>query len=175
MDASAQFFRDVLAGDAAQVATLLEREPHLVHARSPDGLTALHLAVRDGYRDVVATLLARGADVNAPAFRRLARFPLVVAVLMNRVEIAGLLLDFGADIEIPDAMGRRPLHLAALDGRSDMVRVLLAHGADVNAVDNTLSTPLALAREWGHAEVAALLQGADREDGGYQLVARLVW
>lgn len=157
-DSRAQFFRAVLAGDAAHVGALLEREPHLVHERSPGGSTALHLAAHNGYRAMVAILLAHGADVDARSRSHPARTPLQVAVSMHRLEIASVLLDHGADVDMPDLLGWRPLHLAGLRGQTDMVRVLLAHGAYAGAIDGAMTTPLALARRRGHAEVVALLQ-----------------
>jgi ankyrin repeat protein len=160
IDTRTRFFRAVLVGDAAQVGALLEREPWLAHERSPGGSTALHLAAHAGHREVVALLLAHGADVDARALARMARTPLQVAVSMNRIEIARLLLDHGADADLSDLLGWRALHLAALRGQADLVRLLLAHGADADAVDGAVSTPLALARLRGHAEVVALLEAA---------------
>jgi ankyrin repeat protein len=165
METAAEFFRAVLAGDAARVDALLERDPQLVYDRSPGGSTALHLATHDGHRGLVAVLLARGADVDAHAFSGLALTPLLVAVTMDRLEVAGLLLDHGADPERTGAAERRPLHLAALRGRVDLVRVLLAHGADVGAIDRAGNTSVAVALQGGHAEVEALLRAASGRAG----------
>src|SRR4051794_6618968 len=52
----------VKTGDRAAV-TMLARDRALVNATEPDGTSALHWAVRDGYRALVRTLLDAGADL----------------------------------------------------------------------------------------------------------------
>ena len=52
-------------GNAADAELLLEQNPELVRATTPDGMTALHYAARSGHTDVVDVLLRYHADVNA--------------------------------------------------------------------------------------------------------------
>jgi len=77
-----------------------------VHATTPRGWTALHVAVCNLNTEAVRTLLAHGANVNAAA-----------------ITLAG-------------REGVTVLHVAAQAGNMEVVRILLAHGADVNAIAN---------------------------------------
>jgi uncharacterized protein len=80
-------------------------------------------------------------------------------------EIAGVLLDAGADIEAPNrhkfaGPGNKPLHGATYLNRPDVVRYLLERGADPNSRDNAGFTALHLAVGNGWVECArALLEG----------------
>jgi RNA polymerase sigma factor (sigma-70 family) len=75
----------------------------------------------------------------------------------RRTEIAGLLLDRGADIEARDDERKStPLGWAAGEGDREMVEFLLGRGASV-AKGEAWTTPLAWARQKGHDDIATLL------------------
>ena len=130
-----------------------------VEARSAGGLTPLLFAVREGRIDAVETLLTGGADVDAGIDNTTASTgaytpaasghtsPLALAIVNAHFELAALLLEQGADPNIPDARGsvlhalawvrrpgsgRPPLPSGAL-GSLALARELLARGADPNA------------------------------------------
>ncbi len=65
-----------------------------VHARSLNGKTYLHYAVRRGSLEVVNALIISGADVNAHDL--FGRTPLKVALHHHRNEIADVLRAHGA-------------------------------------------------------------------------------
>ncbi len=92
-------------------------------------------------RDVaqVRSLLAAGADVNEKVR---GDYPLNIAAVYGPAEMVTLLLDAGADIEMPDRNGLHPLHNAAVSGRKDIVALLLKRGAVVNSKDKQGRTPL---------------------------------
>jgi len=78
-------------------------------------------------------------------------------------EIAELLAQRGADINVSDVFGRTPLHRAAEDGRIYVVSLLITKGADVNARDGVNNTALHGAAHYGHKQVVEILikGGAD--------------
>ena len=52
-------------GKATDAESLLERNPELARATTPDGMTALHYAARAGHCEVADVLLRYHSDVNA--------------------------------------------------------------------------------------------------------------
>src|SRR5262247_548792 len=55
----------VKAGDVNKVQALLDAKPWLVQVQDRDQWTPLHRAVALGSQEIIALLLARGADTNA--------------------------------------------------------------------------------------------------------------
>ena len=118
-------------------------------------------AVR-GDAEAVRDLLARGADVQTA--RPDGMTALHWAALRSDVEMAGMLLYAGANLEATTRIGRHtPLHVAARSGRAPVVRALLEAGADPRAESASGATPLHLAAQAGSAAAAAALvdHGAD--------------
>ena len=52
-------------GDFADIKSVLETHPELLHERDRSGATALHHATFGGHRSVVAELVRQGANINA--------------------------------------------------------------------------------------------------------------
>ena len=66
---------------------------------------------------------------------------LQLAVIKCRKHIAQLLLDRGADPDIPDDHGSTPLHWAVMKNYQDLVKLLLDRGAKLNIEDRHGKTP----------------------------------
>jgi len=60
-----KFFDAAKRGDLADIKSLLEAHPELLHERDQSGATALHYASFGGHRSVVAELVRQGANINA--------------------------------------------------------------------------------------------------------------
>ena len=96
-------------------------------ADSPDlnGNTVLIYASKDGHRNdnrVARLLIERGADPNTVGV--LDYTPLHHASEYGRIEIARLLIEYGANVEAKENWGRTPLNLARDD---EMKNLLLEH------------------------------------------------
>jgi ankyrin repeat protein len=148
-------------GHAEAIAVLMANGADL-QARSKAGFTPLLFAVRNGHLAAARLLIDLGAEPNdrvgnaTQAADRYGRRPaaadattsaLGMAVINAYNEIAGMLLDRGADPNVPDPRGsilhalafmRRPgsgsppLPTGTMD-TLDLARSLLAHGANPNA------------------------------------------
>jgi ankyrin repeat protein len=73
------------------------------------GLTALHLAVREGHVDVVRALLDGGANINQPTPADKTT-PLLLACINGHYDLAKLLLERGADPNAASDAGAAPLY-----------------------------------------------------------------
>jgi len=119
------------------------------------------LSAVKGHTDVIAVLLATGAEIGAKDFdgataldealrnrhtktveALMARgaqlgsaTQLRDAVLRGQADVVALLLDKGVD-------GKPYLHDAALKGHQTIAELLIKHGADVNGRNKTGATPL---------------------------------
>lgn len=131
------------------------------------GETALHKVSCGKYKSqggvhVVRLLLDHGGvDVNRQNKKH--RTPLHLASYFGMLEIARLLLQSGAKVNVVDDQGDTPLHDVSC-GKNDseeagisVARLLLKHGADVNARSKGQRTPLHRASYHGKLEVAQLL------------------
>lgn len=107
-------------------------------------LSPLLFAARQGHLDVARTLVAAGANVNAPAVD--GSSPLLVAVQNAQYDVAHFLLEHGADPNQENEEGWTPIFLAVVvrdplttavpppgrDGALVLIKDLLDRGADPN-------------------------------------------
>ncbi|MCU1352003.1 MAG: hypothetical protein JWM05_1212 [Acidimicrobiales bacterium] len=140
---------------------LLDVDPELVAAVSPDGFTPLHLTAFYGHTHAAEALLGRGADAEAEADNETRVRPLNSAAAGGHSTIAHLLLDRGADVDVRQAGGFTPLHSAAHNGDVAMARLLLDRGADPHAPTDDGRTPLDFAT---NPEIVALLEATSNPD-----------
>lgn len=148
-------------GKVERVEDLIDQDPGRVKAWSPDGFTALHLAVFFGHAEAAAALLRRGADVEAVSRNPMAVRPLHSAVAGRNIQAVEVLLTSDVDVNAPSHAGFTSLLEAAQNGDGRIVELLLARGADPAATldDGKTAADLALANS--HQDVAAMLA-----DGG---------
>ena len=85
-------------GRLDRLRNLLAEDSANANQWSPDGFTALHLAIFGGSEEAVRLLLEHGADPNTLATSEIARVrPLGTASFARRPDLEKLLLEAGAD------------------------------------------------------------------------------
>lgn len=73
------------------------------------------------------------------------------------MEVARLLLDSGAQVNMPADSFESPLTLAACGGHVELAALLIERGANLEEVNDEGYTPLMEAAREGHEEMVALL------------------
>lgn len=116
--------------------------------------SSLHLAVMSGNIKLI-TLRMNERNINLPDANELT--PLDLAAYNNRMDIAALLLNRGANPLVVNQFGRTPFHLACRAGKVDFIRELISRS--VFAVMNKEQRDRAVYESAvnGHMEIASLL------------------
>jgi hypothetical protein len=125
-----------------------------------DGATALSMAARQGYVDVVKVLLNANANIEA-VDKHWGQTPLSWAAKNGHMEAVKLLLNANANIEAVDKWEETPLSWAAENGHVDVVKLLLNANAKIEVMDEWGRTPLSRAAENRHMDVVKLLLNAN--------------
>ena len=174
-------------GDAAMVDLLLRAgaNPSLAHV---EGETPLMAASRSGSSVAVRALLARGAKANdTDRFQN--QSALMLAAAEGHVDVAGILLEAGAD---PNKQARATtlstrknadhptggftaLMWAARNGNDAMVRRLVKGGADLNLKNGDGASAMMIAIWNDRFDMAATLAelGADVNDGSLYVAVEM--
>lgn len=150
-------FEAAAVGKFDVVAHLLYTHPEAVNEYAPDGFTPLGLACYFGRFEVARYLVLKGADVNLPSNNGFHVFPIHSAAAGNYTDIARMLVEAGAMVNVKQQAGATPLHSAAQNGNLELLILLLEKGAETNARMEGGKLPADLAMEKGFKEIAEIL------------------
>jgi ankyrin repeat protein len=122
----------------------------------------LLMATKAGELELVQSLLENGISANTK-FEPDEVTALMHAASKNFTEIAELLLQHGAHVDIQDGNWDTALMWAAAKGNVPLTQLLLDHGADIHLKDKESDTALIWAAGRGHPQTIELLlqYGAD--------------
>ena len=149
------FVQATLAGDDESMRLLLD---HGAQIKDTSGL-ALSLAVTVNCAKCVDLLVSK--NLNKDDYT----FALLVTAFLGDAKAIRLMLDHGADVNVPDPLGRTVLMYAALSDSMPLesVRLLVEHGANVNAKSlharsaDTGQSVLDIAKLYGQTPIVDLL------------------
>ena len=114
--------------------------PYLPDSDSQQDVMPLYYVAARGYRGLVYHLISkRPDDVN---IRGEHGTPLHGALYGAHADVAQLLLQYCADVEVRGDHNQTPLHMAAGHGILGVIHTLVERNADINARDNDGETPL---------------------------------
>ena len=162
--AEVDIFASAYLGRLPDAKRLLEHNPQLARATTPNGMTALHYAARAGHFEIVDALLRYDSDVDArdhngrtalleaahggpwkanPAEEIIqllldhnAQIDLFTAASIGRVDLIQALIDRdGTQIDDLNHDGETALYTAAHNNQFAAVKMLVERGADVNRSD----------------------------------------
>ena len=150
----------IARGNVAVARIFIETGPEV------DG-GSLFAACGVGRPDLVEMLLKRGAEVNPTSNGDGCRAPLFAAAERGDTKTIALLLDFGADVEARDGLGRTPLLSAVAVGEAEAAKKLLEARANPLATDAAGRSGLMLAAQGGGGDLIVariLLESAERNE-----------
>lgn len=150
------FFRAVQMDDANTVRKMVGAVVNANELNPLGGEPPLVLAIREGSREVVATLLRHpGTDLERQALN--GNTALMMAAFKRDEDVVRALLAKGAKVNQP---GWSALHYAAAGGDDKITQLLIERGAQLDALSPRASgafTPLMLAAREGYETTARLL------------------
>jgi ankyrin repeat protein len=121
-----------LKGDAELAQMLVYAGGNVKATTRLGGYNPLILAAREGHADVIAILLASGADPKAATST--GTTALMLAAASGNARAVTMLVENGADVNAKESvMQQTPLMFAAAFNRTDAMHALIKGGADIKA------------------------------------------
>jgi ankyrin repeat protein len=116
-------------GARERVAELLAADARAGNSFSPDGFAPIALAAFFGQPDIVELLADAGVDVNAQARNAMKVAAIHAAVASRDARSVQVLLNHGADPNLPQQNDITPLHVAEVNADQPIITLLKEHGA----------------------------------------------
>ena len=120
-----------------------------------NGVTALHLASREGRIRCVKLLLKKGIDIEGRT--NIGSTALHLAAYNGHRHVVAVLLDRGAEIDSKNTLGSTALHLAANNNHINVANLLLNRGASIDSMTYGGITALHRAANFGKGQILNLL------------------
>jgi ankyrin repeat protein len=145
--------------------TLVE-DPELRLQQDSEGMTVLHKMASHGFAELAREVLTDAPKLASLYIRRNKRYPIHVAALNDRVDVAEVLFEFDADAaKHATYTDELPLHVAACYGSEAMIALCFEqHEGSIDVFNFERQSPLACAVKYKNtqAETYLLEHGADR-------------
>ena len=137
LHAAAKIAKRNLSAGRKIIEKLLENDPK-VNGLNGEGESALYrYLTRTSIvnHDVVRLLLDSGAGPNLTAKSQYRKTPLSYAVISNDEVLSRMLIEYGAKLDLEDAMGHTALFYAVTNEQHGMVELMLKLGAEVQIAE----------------------------------------
>ena len=105
-----------------------------INAKMDTGTRPLEAAIKAGKEKSVKLLLSKGAETDRTS-ENFGGSPLYLAIHYGYPDIAKLLIENGAKLNLKDTYGRSALHHAVVREQAETVNTLLRYGANENTQD----------------------------------------
>lgn len=105
-----------------------------------NGVTALMLALKNGYDGIAMLLMKHGAGVNAK--NRNNYSALMIAASKGMTQIVDFMIKFKVDVDHLNSKGQTALHIAIIFNHKDIAVSLIAAGADLDIADKDGHAPI---------------------------------
>ncbi|EHA8586920.1 ankyrin repeat-containing protein [Cocos nucifera] len=157
-------YKAATQGDAEKLSDLIEKDPKVLNSLTPQGNAALHLAAKQGHKDI-AKLILKSCETHLTMENAERENPFHIAARVGHVEIVKLLVSYAvnlpADLEpnqgplrMRNKLGNTPLHEAVKHRHSPAAWELLDGDPAVGHLTNlNKETPLHIAAREGLASV----------------------
>jgi ankyrin repeat protein len=135
-DPELDIFEAAAVGRTDRLRELLDEDPARANQFGDDGFHPLGLACFFGHLEAARLLLDRGAAVNTVSRNESIQTAAIHAAAAaagdeeTRFELVKLVLDHGADPNLPQGGGFRAIDAARQNGDARVERLLLEHGAE---------------------------------------------
>jgi ankyrin repeat protein len=123
----------------------------------PGDLTGVMDATMNGDTEEINRLLEEGADLNEQE-PEVGSTALILAADYDQLDAAKILVENGADPNLPDNYGNTPLMGAVFMENKEMVKLLLNAGADPNFENDEGMSALTYAKDFGYTELVELMK-----------------
>lgn len=142
-------------GTVAEALKAMKSNPNCINELSPEGFSPLILACYRNNNEVAKFLIDNIKDINATTDMGTA---LMAATVKGNIDIATVLLDKKANVNLTDAKGITALMYAVQFRNVPMIKLLLKYKADKTKVDSFGKTAFEYAAFAGNDEIINLLK-----------------
>ncbi|MBL8188911.1 MAG: DUF1080 domain-containing protein, partial [Acidobacteria bacterium] len=122
-------FKELSSGSAEKALELLKQNPSLVNVQNESKQTPLHVAALNGHKDVVAWLVANGAELNPVAYNGFTPLHLV-----KTEDAARILIKAGGNLDAMDVGELTPLRRAAGYKNHGVIKAILETGYKMDLI-----------------------------------------
>ncbi|XP_077519316.1 oxysterol-binding protein-related protein 1-like [Amblyomma americanum] len=152
--------------DASSAVELSPEDELLQAARSGS-----YTVVENLLNNATANKVAPNVDCKGTQKANLGWTPLHLACYFGHFDVAELLLEHGAYVDVINCEGDTPLHKAAYTGREGLVMLLLKHNADVFIINCEGQSPRDVAKDEDIKRILAAAEVADAKRKADKLFA----